>query len=420
MKRAAVTSLVHENILMALDAVWTHRFRSALTILGIVIGITTVVTVGSLTSGLKAGIETFFLEFGPDNIFVQRVAKDPSAPYTPKEARRRPIRAEYAALIKDSVKDVEEISASVFIVSESNGPITARVPGFETDNVNFVGSSATSFEVQPRDVLRGRVFTPDEEARGMKVCMLGPLIAEALFPDGNALGRTVAVSGGEYTVLGVFAKAKGGFFGQNGQDSQIMIPLTTAMQHFPNEDRFVVVAKARPGKKDDAEEEIRQLLRRVRRTPKDAEDDFGITTADQIVKQLDKILGVVVTVSIALSSLGLLVGGIGVMNIMLVSVTERTKEIGVRKALGAKASDIVTQFLVEAVALSGIGGVLGIIVSVLMTLAIGFFVPALPSRVPAWAVGLGFGVSVSIGLFFGTWPAVKAASLDPVDALRYE
>ncbi len=418
--RGLFANLAGENLGMALDAVWTHRFRSGLTILGIVIGITTVVTVGSLTSGLKKGIETFFLEFGPDNIFVQRVAKDPNAPLTPKEAKRKPIKPEYAALIKQSVLDVADASIWLYITSESNGPITARVPGFETDNIFFVGASANSLEIAPREIAQGRFYTPDEEARGMRLCMLGSQVAEALFPDGKALGRTITVAGGEYTVLGVFAKAKGGFFGQNGQDTQVMIPMATARQHFPNEDRYGVTARAKPGKKDDAEEEIRQLLRRVRHTPKDAEDDFGITTADQIVKQLDRILNVVVLVSIALSSLGLLVGGIGVMNIMLVSVTERTKEIGIRKALGARRTDIVTQFLMEAVTLTGLGGALGVGVAVVITLLIGILVPALPSTVPTWAVSMGFGVSVTIGLFFGTWPAVKAAGLDPVDALRYE
>jgi putative ABC transport system permease protein len=418
--RGLFANLAGENLGMALDAVWTHRFRSALTILGIVIGITTVVTVGSLTSGLKEGIEIFFLSFGPDNIFVQRVAKDPNAPLTPKEQKRKPIKPEYAAMIKQSVRDVVDVSTWVYITSEANGPITGRVPGFETDNIFFVGASANSLEIAPRDLAQGRFYTPGEEARGMRVCALGSLVAEALFPDGKPLGRTIIVAGGEYTVVGVFAKAKGGFFGQNGEDIQVMIPLATARQHFPNEDRYGITAKAKPGKKDDAQEEIRQLLRRVRHTPAGAEDDFGITTADQIVKQLDKILSVVVLVSIALSSLGLLVGGIGVMNIMLVSVTERTKEIGIRKALGARRTDIVTQFLMEAVTLTGLGGALGVGFAVLITLLIGVLVPALPSKVPTWAVSMGFGVSVSIGLFFGTWPAVKAAGLDPVDALRYE
>jgi putative ABC transport system permease protein len=376
--------------------------------------------VGSLTSGLKEGIEVFFLSFGPDNIFVQRVSKDPNAPLTPKEQKRRPMKPEYAALIKQSVRDVVDVSTWVYITSEANGPITGRVPGFETDNIFFVGASANSLEISPRDLAQGRFFTPDEDARGMRVCDLGALVAEALFPDGKPLGRTLIVAGGEYTVVGVFAKAKGGFFGQNGEDIQVMIPLETARQHFPNEDRYSIVAKAKPGKKDDAEEEIRQLLRRVRHTPAGAEDDFGLTTADQIVKQLDKILNVVVLVSIALSSLGLLVGGIGVMNIMLVSVTERTREIGIRKAIGATRRTILTQFTTEAVTLCAVGGVIGIALGAVLTWIVYLLPIGLPAALSTVWVLIAFGVSCAIGLLFGIYPAWKAANLDPIQALRYE
>lgn len=409
-----------ENLKMALDAVWSHRFRSALTILGIVIGITTVVTVGSLTSGIREGIVTFFLEFGPNNIFLSRVDRDPGAPMTLKELRRKPITPEYADIIKRSVRSVEDASVQLFMASDSSGVITARVPGFETDNVSLIGMSANSFDLQPRELKLGRLFTPEEDERASRVCIIGPLVANALFPDGKALGRQLSLGSTELTVIGVFADAKGSFFGSNGQDTQIALPLHTAMQRFPNEDRFIVVAQAEEGKREEAQEEIRQLMRRLRKTPAGTADDFSLTTADQIVQSLDSILGVVVSVSIALSSLGLLVGGIGVMNIMLVSVTERTKEIGVRKAIGAKRTDIIAQFLLEAVALTGLGGAVGVVLSVLLTLLIGLAVPALPSKVPSWAIMLGFGVSVSVGLFFGTWPAIKAARLDPVDALRYE
>jgi putative ABC transport system permease protein len=405
---------------MGIDAVWSHRFRSALTVLGIVIGITTVVTVGSLTTGVRKSIATLFLEFGPDNIFLNRFSRDPSSPGSPKELKRKPLRPEYAALIKRTVRAVDDSSVQLWITSETSGLIVARVPGFETDQVLLTGFSANSFVIQPRELKEGRFFTPEEDERGARVCVIGPQVAQALFPDGRAIGRIVNVAGTDYAVAGVFAEAKGGFFGVNRQDQQIAIPLRTAMMRFPTEDRYIIVSKARPGMREEAYEEIRQLMRRIRKTPAQAEDDFGISTPDQIVKRFDAIFGVAIAVSVALASLGLLVGGIGIMNIMLVSVTERTKEIGVRKAIGAKKSDIVIQFLTEAVTLSGLGGVIGIVFAILVTLLIGALMPSLPSTVPLWAVILGFGVSVSIGLFFGTWPAVKAAGLDPVEALRHE
>jgi putative ABC transport system permease protein len=405
---------------MAMDAVWSHRFRSALTILGIVIGICTVVTIGSITSGLRQGIVTFFAEFGPDNIFLNRFDRDPNAPGSPKELKRKPIVPEYAAIIKESVRAVEDVALELFISSETSGLLTAKVPGYETDNLMLAGFSANVIEIQPRELAEGRFFTPQEEARAARVCVIGPLIKQALFPDGNALGRTISVAGTEYTVVGVFAEAKGGFFGQNGQDMQIVIPYETARLRFPTEDRLILVSKARPGMREEAYEEIRQLLRRLRKTPPGLPDDFGLSTTDQIIKRLDSILSMVVLVSIGLASLGLMVGGIGVMNIMLVSVTERTKEIGVRKAIGARKSDIVVQFLTEAVTLAGIGGVAGIVIAWLVTMLVGKLVPALAAPTPGWAVAMGLLVSVGVGVFFGTWPAMKAANLDPVEALRYE
>ena len=415
-----VRLIAGENVGMALDAVWSHKVRSALTVLGIVIGITTVVTVGTITNGLREGIITFFLEFGPDNIFLNRVAGDPSARGSLKEQKRKPIRPEYAELITQNVRSVVDASVQLYVTSDTSGAMTAKVPGFETDAFFLSGFSGNAFEIQPREMQQGRVFTEEEANRALRVCAIGTKIAEALFPDGRAVGRIISVSGTEYEVLGVFAAAKGGFFGQNGQDQQIVIPLQTAMQRFPTEDRFIVVAKAAPGKREEAFEEIRQYLRRLRGTPREAEDDFALTTADQIAQRLDSILGVAVLISIALSSLGLLVGGIGVMNIMLVSVTERTKEIGVRKAIGAKRSDIVVQFLTEAVTLSGFGGALGIVVALAITFLIGKLAPAVASSIPAWTIISGVAMSVSVGLFFGTWPALKAAQLDPVEALRHE
>ena len=411
-----------ENVGMALAAVWLHRFRSLLTILGIVIGITTVVTVSSLLTGLRKGVVQYFEEFGPDNIFLSKTSGDPSSPIvSPREAKRKTIRPEYAEILKRLCPSLLDTSVTLFIPAVVNGqPITAKVPGIDTDQIGLAGVAANQFALSPRNLLAGRIFTPEEDRRAAHVVELGAGIADVLFPDGRAVGRTISMDGAEYAVLGVFEKAKGGFRGENGMDRQITMPVRTAQLRYPQLTSYMITARARPGLRDQAYDEVRGILRKIRRTPAQAPDDFSLTTADQIVKQFDQITGLIVTVSIAISALGLLVGGIGVMNIMLVSVTERTREIGVRKALGARRFDIVTQFLAEATALTGAGGIVGIIFAILVTLLIGALVPSLPSEVPIWAVVTGFSVSVAVGLFFGVWPAVKAARLDPVDALRYE
>lgn len=412
---------IAELLSVAMDSVWSHRFRSLLTILGIVIGITTVVTVSSLLTGLQAGVTTFFSEFGPDNVFISRYSGDPNQPPQVAELRRRNVGPESAELIKRLVGSVEEVSVSLVLPSFiGRTPITAKVPGYESDQVNMVGVSASGFITQPRNFISGRPFTDEEERRGARVCVMGPKLADALFPSGGAVGRSVVVAGAEYTIIGVTEEAKGGFFGENPIDRQVTVPLSVARLRFPGIDRYVLVAKAREGRRPDAEEETRQILRRFRKTPPGAPDDFSLTTADQIVARFNSITGMIVMVSIAISGLGLLVGGIGVMNIMLVSVTERTKEIGIRKALGARKQDIIIQFLSEAVALTGIGGILGIVIAGVATFIVGKLVPSLASGVPPLALAAGVGVSVVIGIFFGTWPAVKAARLDPVEALRYE
>ena len=371
---------------------------------------------------MRQGIVTFFDQLGPDNVFLYKTSGNPQFDgASPAERRRRPILVEYADQIKRFAGSVQDTGIQLFVPNVINGQaLTAHVPGFETDNVTLIGQSPNLDDLSPRDYQMGRFFTPEENARLAHVAVIGADIATSLFPDGKPLDKTFMVSGAEYRVIGVREKAKGGFFGSNGEDDEVYIPINTARSRYPQLDRFMIVAKAKPGMRKQAYDEVEALIRRIRHTPKDKPDDFAISTPDQIIAQFDSITGLIGLVAIAISGLGLLVGGIGVMNIMLVSVTERTREIGVRKALGARKFDIISQFLAEAMALTGVGGVLGIIFSVLVTLLIGLLVPSLPSVVPSWAVITGFSVSVAIGLFFGTWPAVKASQLDPVEALRYE
>src|SRR4051812_32300423 len=225
---------VKETLTMALDAVWTHRFRSGLTILGIVIGITTVVTVGSLLTGLRKGIVDFFQEFGPDNVFIAKVSGDPSGPGTrPKEAKRRPIRPEYAEYLKSVTRSVEDIGISLFINPQPGKFFSAKVPGFESDNMMLAGITPNYYVLSPRELQQGRIFTQEEAQRAQRVALLGSSIADALFPAGERISQTVFIDGADYSVVGVFAPAKGGFFGENGLDRQIVIPFQTAHLRYP-------------------------------------------------------------------------------------------------------------------------------------------------------------------------------------------
>jgi putative ABC transport system permease protein len=410
-----------ETLRLALGTLWEYRFRSALTILGVVIGITTVVTVSSLLSGLRRGIVTFFQELGPDNLFVYKTSGDPnSLRISAKERRRKPIRPEYAELIRRLCPSVEDAGVQLFIPPVVEGrALVAKVPGEQTDRFSLLGATANMSSIAPRELRDGRTFTAEEARRAARVAVIGHDLAEALFPHG-AVGRTLIADGAEFTVVGVHAKAKGGFFGDNGLDRQITIPLETARLRYPTLDRFMIVVKAQPGRRQEAIEEVTAALRKIRRTPPGAENDFSLSTPDQIIRQFDRLTGLAWMVSLAIAGISLLVGGIGVMNIMLVSVTERTREIGVRKAVGARRQDLVAQFLLEAVALTGTGGLLGLGCAVLAAWGIGALVPGLPSEVPPSSMAAGLGVSVAVGLFFGVWPAVTASRLDPVEALRYE
>jgi putative ABC transport system permease protein len=406
---------------MAMSAVWTHRFRSGLTILGIVIGITTVVCVASLLTGLRAGIITFFDSLGPDNIFISKTDNPGALQDPPKQRKRKQIDPTYADAIRRFSSTVQDIAISLVLPPAPSGSIiTAKVPGYDTDNLSIVGESANAIVLTPHGFDQGRFFTDEEDVRGAKVAVLGYDIAYTLFPQGNAVDREFMMDGAEYKVVGVAEKAKGGFLGQNGQDTQVVIPLKTAESRYPQVKSYLLTAKAKEGMRKDAFDDVEAILRRTRRVKTGQPDDFSLQTPDQIVQQIDKVTGLIGLIAIAISGLGLLVGGIGVMNIMLVSVTERTREIGIRKALGARRIDIIGQFLAEAMALTSSGGLLGIIVAILITMLIGAIVPTLPSTVPSWAVITALTVSMGVGLFFGTWPAVKAARLDPVEALRYE
>ena len=409
-----------QNVKLAIQAVGEHRFRSLLTVLGIVIGITTVVTVASLLTGLRAGVVTFFQELGPDNIFVYKTSRRPqpgAAEGTQAPADAAGVRRGHTALVQFGGRCRP---AALHSPGGRRQADHGACAGFRIGEHQRGGAVAKHGRYCAARFRDGPIFHAEEDQRGAHVAIIGSNVADSLYPGGTALGSTMMMDGAEYNIIGVYAKAKGGFFGENGQDNTIIIPLRTAESRYPQVDRFMITAKAKTGKREEAFAEVQGIMRRIRRLATGAKDDFSISTPDQIIQQFDRITSLIGLVAIAISALGLLVGGIGVMNIMLVSVTERTREIGVRKALGARRRDIIGQFLVEAMTLTGAGGVLGIVIAVLITMLVGALVPSLPSQVPSWALITGFSVSVIIGVFFGVWPAVKAAQLDPVEALRYE
>ena len=266
----------------------------------------------------------------------------------------------------------------------------------------------------------GRFFTEVEDEHRMKVCVLGADAREALFPYADAVGKQILINDGLFTVVGTVEKRKGGFFGENEQDRAVLVPYRSMKKMMPWEDKHLLLIQAKAGMLKNALDEVESVLRRRRAVKPSEPRNFDLTTSERFIEQFDSITAAVGLIAIAISGVGLLVGGIGVMNIMLVSVTERTREIGVRKAIGATRRDIVFQFLCEAMTLTGVGGVFGILLAIATSYLVAAFFPSLPASIPPWAVITGFTVSVAIGLIFGVWPARKAAHLDPIEALRYE
>jgi len=266
--------------------------------------------------------------------------------------------------------------------------------------------------------LEGRFISEGDDLHREKVVMLGENVAPVLFPEGPAVGKDVMIDGADFLVIGVVEKPKGGF-GMGDEDRRILIPLSTMKKLYPSADEVSMRMQAFPGLLQQAVDQTREVLERRRGVPFGGKDNFAISTAEEQVAEFHKIMLMVYLAMIVLSAVGLLIGGVGVMNIMLVSVTERTREIGIRKAIGARSGDITWQFLLEAMTLTGAGGVLALVLVNGLVLLVRFTLKW-PGSVPLWAVVAGILVSVSVGLVFGVWPAMKASRLDPVEALRYE
>jgi putative ABC transport system permease protein len=408
-----------ENLLLAIDAMRVHKLRSFLTVLGVIIGVSVLMLVGALLQGFNQSVVERIVGFGADSAYVARLDQGPSLTRPTKEQRqRKPLTVEDAQAIQELCPSVKAVAA--FLTEWDTGPHNAIYQTNEVDGVDFRGTFASYPEVYANAVLKeGRFFTDMENIHREKIIVLGEDAAKALFGDLPAIDKEVKVDGSSYRVVGVLEKPEGSF-GTDEQDKRALIPFYTFHKTYPGAYEVGMRVQGLPGKLDQAVDETREVLRRRRNVPYNKPDDFSISTAAEQVEQFHEIIGMVALAMVVLSSIGLLIGGVGVMNIMLVSVTERTREIGVRKAIGARRSDITWQFLFEAMTLTGAGGVLAIVITSGIIVPLIRLATDMKALVPAWTILLGLAVSLGIGLIFGVWPAARAARLDPVDALRYE
>ncbi len=412
---------VRESLLLALDTLRTHKFRSFLTILGVLIGTTTVIAVTSIMAGLDKQLVDVAEQFGTRTLWVYKLELGSPHALTRDERMRKPLSYDDAMAIKEQSPSTETVSVELFREMTDFGlpPVTARYKGHDMPDALFVGVTADHLRLINATLGAGRFFTEAEDLHRRDLAVIGNGVRERFFQSEDPIGKTIMVDGHSLEIVGTLTKFKS-FLGDDQNDKAILIPYNSFKKTYPEaKDNFICVLVT-PGKMDQAKDEVAELLRRRRHVKPTEPNNFGISSAESIIGQFRQVIGTVALVMVVISSIGLLVGGIGVMNIMLVSVTERTREIGVRKAIGARRRDIVWQFLLEAMTLTASGGITGIAAGWLLSLAIRTFVPSLPSTVPLWSVIAGFGVATSIGLFFGMWPAMKAARLDPIAALRYE
>jgi len=412
---------VRENLLLAFDTLRTHKFRSFLTVLGVLIGTTTVIAVTSIIAGLDKQLVDVAEQFGTRTLWIYKLQMGAPHQLTRDERLRKPLSYEDAMAIKEQCPSTEAVSVELFREMGDFGlpPVTARYKGQDMNDALFVGVTAEHLQLLNATLHEGRFFSEVDDLHRRDVAVIGNGVRERFFANGDPIGKTILVDGHSLEIIGTLTKFKS-FLGDDQNDKGIMTPYGTFKKIYPEaKDNFLCVL-VQQGKMEQAKGEVTELLRRRRHVKPADPDNFGISSAESLIEQFRQVIGTVALVMVVISSIGLLVGGIGVMNIMLVSVTERTREIGVRKAIGARRSDIVWQFLLEAMTLTASGGVIGIVVGWLLSLAIRTFVPSLPSTVPLWSVVVGFVVATGTGLFFGMWPALKAARLDPIAALRYE
>ena len=408
---------IRESALMALDTVRSNKLRSALTILGVSVGVITVIFMVAIIQGLNKSFAAQIESLGSNTIWATKF--DPSIGHQPtsEEIHRKELTIADADAIRREAPSIVGVSPFYRKINE-----TVRYSDKQSDTPILIGVTPYHEFTTSSYVARGRYVTDLDVEQRTNTCVLGLDLVKALFVSEDPLGKEIKIAGRPFYVVGIM-EPLGSILGQS-RDNSIYIPITTFEKYYPDIEfpeiiSAIIVRPVSRAYVKPAIDERTDILRKQRRVPAGTPNNFGISSQDALLDVYNQLTGATYLVLTAISFVALMIGGIGVMNIMLVSVTERTKEIGLRKAVGATRTNILSQFLIEAVVVTAIGGLLGLAVGELLSVLMNKYSP-LPAYVPAWAIGVGVGISAGVGIVFGLWPAWKAASLDPIESLRYE
>ena len=418
--------IVRESFNSAVLSLWSNKLRSFLTLLGIVIGVTTIIAILSVINGLNKTVTDTFATLGTRVLYVERNVWDKSKDDS-GESKKKKHRAwwRFPMMRERELRAIENVSLAEHVVSTSNNRSMVSYKDTKSDGVTIYGSNSDLINVRPFEVIEGRFFTAFENEKSRFVCVLGHTIYNELFVKNeiDGIGQNIKIGSMNYRVLGYFDKIGKMSFGFNNDDDdfKVYVPLNTFFKQYGRSGGYgqILVSARIEDDLDALESELTNVLRRVRKVPVKDPNNFGVNRQSYLLEEYEKSTRTLWTFIIGIVGLSLLVGGIGVMNIMLISVTERTKEIGLRKAVGARRSYVLFQFLLEALVVCWLGGIIGISLGTGFTWAVSMLTPV-PFALSINSIYLGFFFTSGIGIFFGLYPAAKAAYLDPVDALRYE